>query len=291
MRLLAAADEPVVAKGLTAVDWLQAGIVFAAGLVLGTIVRNVLTRVFREDDDDDPGGAVVAGRLAASVIVLAALVYALGLLDVRLGPLLGAIGIGGIAIAFAAQDILANFMASIILQTRRPFRRGDQILTNDLEGAVEDVNFRTVVLRTYDGERVLVPCAEVLRSPITNYTATGRRRTTLAVGVAYGSDLDRARRVILDAIRGLDGVYERPPAEVHVEAFGESSVDLAVRWWHAPDIATLWRVRTAVATAVHTCLDEAGITIPFPQRVLHFATDDDSGPVRVDLRQPERADT
>ncbi len=87
------------------------------------------------------------------------------MLGVRLGPLFGALGIGGLAIAFAAQSILANFLASIILQTRRPFRRGDQVTTNDCEGVVEDVNFRTVRLRTYAGERVLSFASQLEDSP------------------------------------------------------------------------------------------------------------------------------
>ncbi|MDQ4097935.1 MAG: mechanosensitive ion channel family protein, partial [Actinomycetota bacterium] len=128
-----------------------------------------------------------------------------------------------------------------------------------------------VVLRTYDGERVMVPCAEVLSKPFTNHTVLGRRRTTLEVGIAYDADPSEARKVLLDAIRDVEGVREEPPAEVWVEAFGESSIDLAVRFWHAPDQMTLWRVRSGVGVAVKRALDDAGIAIPFPQRVLHFA--------------------
>ena len=133
---------------------------------------------------------------------------------------------------------------------RRPFRRGDQIETNECEGIVEDVNFRVVVLRTFDGERVLVPCAEVLSKPITNHTALGRRRTTLEVGVGYDADLELAREVLLAAAQGADGVLERPPAEVWVKEFGDSSVTLAVRFWHAPDMASKWRARSLRAPAV-----------------------------------------
>src|SRR5918911_169522 len=103
-------------------------------------------------------------------VVAGGVMYSLSVLGVRLGPLVGALGIGGVALAFAAQTILANFLGSIILQLRRPFRRGDQIATAGCEGTVEDVNFRTVVLRTFDGERVLVPCSQVLSNPITNHT-------------------------------------------------------------------------------------------------------------------------
>ncbi len=184
--------------------------------------------------------------------------------------MLGALGIGGLAVAFAAQSILENLFASVLLQVRRPFRRGDQIATNDIEGTVEDVNFRTVVLRTYDGEKVLIPSSQVLTAPITNFTAKGTRRTTLDVGVAYDTDLAMAQRVLLAAVASVDGVRPEPAPQAWVEQFGESSIDFALRFWHAPDIATLWRVRSGVAMAVKTALDGAGIEIPFPQRTLGF---------------------
>jgi small-conductance mechanosensitive channel len=220
--------------------------------------------------DADKGAAVALGRFVGFVFAATGLVYGLSVLGVRLGPLVGALGIGGLAVAFAAQAILANFLGSIILQLRRPFHRGDQISTNDCEGTVEDVNFRTVVLRTFDGERALVPCAEVLARPIINYTVLGRRRTTLPVAVSYDADLQQVRKVLLEAVTAAEGVLDQPPPDVWVEEFADSGVGLAVRFWHAPDVATLWRVRSEVAVAVKQALDREGIEIPFPQRVLRF---------------------
>ena len=263
-------DEAVVADGLTLADWILAGSVLVGGIVVGRIVRAVLSRRIPDDDVGNRTAELVA-RLVGYLAILGGAVYALATLDVKLGPLLGALGIGGLALAFAAQSILANLIASVILQMRRPFRRGDQIETNGQEGTVEEVNFRTVNLRTFDGERVLVPCAEVLGKPIVNFTQRGRRRTTLPVGIAYTSDLEKVQWLLLDTLRRVEGVLETPAPEVWVEAFGESSIDLSVRFWHRPDIATLWRVRSAVAVAVKGALDDAGVTIPFPQRVVWSA--------------------
>jgi small-conductance mechanosensitive channel len=108
----------------------------------------------------------------------------------------------------------------------------------------------------------------VLDNPIVNYTAKGRRRTTLEIGVAYDADLDKARGVLLDALTNVDGVLDGPRPEVWVESFADSAVTLAVRYWHAPDVATLWRVRNEVAITCKRALDDAGISIPFPQRVI-----------------------
>src|SRR3954470_9862625 len=177
-----------MASDITAGDWIPAASVFVAGLLLGRLLKAGLVRVIRRGDAERAAADAV-GRIVGLVVVVVAIIYALGSIHVRLGPLLGAVGIGGVAIAFAAQSILENFLASVILQIRRPFKRGDQIATNDHEGTVEDVNFRTVVMRTFDGQRVLVPAGEVLKHPIINYTVRGMRRTTLDVGVGYQTDL------------------------------------------------------------------------------------------------------
>jgi small-conductance mechanosensitive channel len=257
--------------GLTAADWIQAGVILLAGIVLAQLIRAVTARMVGSEEGE-LGVAHVVGRLVGYVVLAAALIWALDSLDVRLAPLLGALGIGGLAVAFAAQSILENFFSSIVLRSRRPFRRGDQITTGEHEGTVQEVNFRTVALRTYDGERVLVPCADVLSNPIVNHTAYGRRRTAITVGVAYGTDLRKAQHVLLEATAGVDGVLTAPRApEAWVEQFGESSIDFVLRFWHAPDIATEWRVRSNVAMAVNDALADAGIDIPFPQRVVWFS--------------------
>lgn len=268
----AQAKEAIVGEPLTARDWIVAGAIALVGMAMAKVLTSVVSRAAGRDEGQTAAAEAV-GRAVGLVLAAVSLVYALGVIGVRLGPLVGALGIGGLALAFAGQNILANFLASIILQLRRPFRRGDQISVAGCEGTVDDVNFRTVVLRTFDGERVMVPCAQVLTTPIVNHTTLGRRRTTLSVSVAYDTDLDEALSALRKALRREDGVLDRPDPEVWVESFADSGISLAVRFWHAPDVATLWRTRSDVAVAVKRALDEAGICIPFPQRVLRFADD------------------
>jgi small conductance mechanosensitive channel len=271
-------------EGITTANWLLALAIFVGAIVLSRLVKRI-TASFVQRGDGARSAALLVGRVVGGVVVVGGFVYALQVLGVRLAPVLGALGIGGLALAFAAQSILENLFASVLLQSRRPFRRGDQIATNEIEGTVEDVNFRTVVVRTYAGERVLVPCSQVLNNAIVNFTAGGLRRTTLDVGVAYDTDLDTAQRVLMGAVRSVDGVRAEPVPEVWVEQFNESSIDFALRFWHAPDIATLWRVRSGVAMAVKAALDGAGITIPFPQRTLGFLPS-----ASLDVRAPAAGD-
>ena len=268
LRLLAADQQDLLSEGVTAAGAARSAAVFLVAVVLAVVLRRALVRSVDRQGSRHVGRLL--GRFLSLVVVALGAVYALDLLGVRIGPLLGALGVGGIALAFAAQDILQNLVAGVLLQVRRPFRIGDQIGSGDHEGVVEDINLRTVELTTYDGLTVYLPNAEVLKNPIVNYTRTPHSRTELTVGVAYDTDLERAQEVLIAACRAAQGVQEAPAPEAWVHAFGESSIDIAVRYWHAADIASRWRVRSNVAIAVKRELDAAGMTIPFPQRTLWF---------------------
>lgn len=240
-----------------------------------------------DSGDADRRVGRLTGRFLSLVVVVVGLIYSLGILRVQIGPLLGALGVGGIALAFAAQDILQNFVAGVLLQVRRPFRVRDQISSGDFEGTVIDVNLRTVEMVTYDGLTVYLPNAEVLKKPIVNFTRTPLNRTSMEVGLAYDTDLDQAREVLIAACQGADGVMATPGVEVWVESFGESSINCAVRYWHASDIASRWRVRNSVATAIKRGLDNAGMVVPFPQQTLWFGP----GNTTLGMRQPPAAPT
>lgn len=259
-------------SGLSLADWVWAGSIIIGVVVISFIVRRLLMKMWT--DPESGYAARVVGRLASYVIVVFGFVYALGQVGVSVGPLLGALGVVGLALAFAFQDILENFIAGILMVLRRPFTVGDQITTNDYSGTVEDVTLRSMALRTYAGERVHVPNAMIWKNPIVNHTELGDRRTTLEVGVAYDTDLDHAATVMADAVAGVEGLAVDRPIEVFVHEFGESSIDYVVRFWHHPQRSVEWTVRDRVARALKRALDDAGIEIPFPQRVVHIQRDD-----------------
>lgn len=256
-------------EGLTAWDWIYAGIILAAGILLAVIVNRLLRRLLARAGVEKMAARIV-GRLVGYVVGAAAFGYALASLDIAVAPLVGALGLGGLALAFALQDTLQNFIAGLMLETRRPFRRGDQIRTNDYEGTVEDINLRNTIIRTFDGKKVVIPNSMIMNNPIENWVYYGSRRTTLIVGVAYDTPLPGAKEVIERAVRGAEGVLDFPSPQAFVEEFADSSINFAVHFWHAPGRASVWAVRSAVAIAVKQALDEAAITIPFPQRTIWY---------------------
>lgn len=263
--LAAEQSDKVIGEHLTTSDWITAGAVIAGSLILAVFARRAVTSAIERGDADRPASRL-AGRIVGYVIVAAGVLYAFAALNVKIGPLLAALGVGGVALAFALQDVLSNLLAGIILQTRRPFRRGDQVRLAEFEGVVRDIDLRTVLVETFDGLDVRLPNATVLQNPITNFTRTPTRRTTLVVRVPYDAELEHVQELLLDTVQGVDGVLDRPAPGVFIDAFGEAGVDFSALFWH--DVAAGGPVRTEVAIAIKRALDREGIAMPFPNRTL-----------------------
>ncbi|MGH9088925.1 MAG: mechanosensitive ion channel family protein [Acidimicrobiales bacterium] len=269
--LVAASSSIVATRGLTPWDGLRAGIIVVVTVALALAARRVVMRAFGRDGDGFV--ARMTGRLLAYVVVVAGFVYVLIALHVQIGPLVGALGIGGIALAFALQDILQNLVAGIIIQARRPLRHGDQVQLGTHTGVVRDIDLRTVLVRTFDGLDVYVPNRTVLQNPLVNYTISPNRRITLTVGVGYGADLAVAQRCLVEAVRPIDGVLDDPEPAAWVTSFGTSSIVFAVLMWFPVATHNLWKVQSDAAMAVKKALDAAGIDIPFPQRTVSLEPD------------------
>ncbi len=263
--------EALTGDGLDAWAWATAGIVFVVAIVLSRIAKMIVCRVLQRRLD--PSLAALIGRLLAYLIVIIGFVYALESLGIDIGIVVGALGLAGFALAFALKDILENFVAGVLLQLQRPFRYGDQVEINEHAGTIHDIDTRLVTMITPAGETVKIPSATVIKSDINNYTEQGGRRTTLPIGVAYGTDLRQAKAVLERAVAAADGVRSEPVPEVLLEGFGDSSIDFVVRFWHEPTIAVFWTTRSNVALAINDALAAADITIPFPQRTLWWAGD------------------
>jgi small conductance mechanosensitive channel len=209
----------------------------------------------------------IAAVAAWTVGILLACVIAFP--DLNLGDLIGLLGLSSVAIGFAFQDIFKNFLAGILLLINEPFRLNDQILVNEYEGTVEAINIRSTEIRTYLGERVVIPNAIVFTSPITVLTDRAYRRTDLAIGLDYNTPLERARQVLLMALTDVDGVLDQPAPEVDLVGFGDSSIDFSVRYWTQPQKVHVRQTQSRVIIALKKACDEADFNIPYPIRTLY----------------------
>ena len=200
-------------------------------------------------------------------IVLACVVAFPGL---RLGDIIATLGLGSVAVGFAFQDIFKNFLSGILILIQRPFRIDDQIIIGDYEGTVEQIDIRTTKLRTYRGERVLMPNSEVYTSAIVVNTAYSKRRTDLAVGVDYNTSLPEAKQILQRTIIKVEGVLNKPDPEIDLVGFGDSSMDFVVRYWTKPRKAQVRAAQTEAIIAIKKALDAAEIGIPYPIRTLYY---------------------
>lgn len=246
-------------------------VVFFIFVLLGRLARRIIRNLSDRTDSIDATLASLLGRIVGTLLVIiGVLISAVVIFPTFLpGDLLAGLGITSVAIGFAFKDILQNFFAGLLIMWRRPFKIGDQIRVLDFDGTVEDINMRSTRLKTYDGERAILPNGQVYTSTILVRTAYDRRRLRFVVGIGYGDSIDEARQVIHRVLDGIDGVLPEPGPWVYVSELAPSSVNLTVYFWvHSPQANAL-KVSDEVATKIKLALDEAGIDMPYPHTVVH----------------------
>lgn len=202
----------------------------------------------------------VIGSLFAAVIAFPGL---------ELGDIIATLGLSSVAVGFAFQDIFKNFLAGVLLLLQEPFRIDDQVIIGEYEGTVERIDIRTTQIRTYTGEQVLLPNATVFTSAVQVRTAFESRRTDLGVGVDYNTSLPEATKVLLETIKNIEGVLTSPPPEVDINSFGDSSIDLIVRYWTSPQQKEVRRTQTRAIVAIKKAFDLVNINIPYPIRTVY----------------------
>lgn len=186
--------------------------------------------------------------------------------------LIGALGIGSVAIGFAFKDIFQNLLSGILLLISEPFRIGDQIVSGEYEGTVEDIKIRATTIKTYDGRQVVIPNSDLYTSALTVNTAYKQRRLQVAVGIGYEDDIEAAKAEIMQALDKVDSVSIKSKPSVIATGFGGSSMDLMVRWFiedgtQANKVASIHQVIVEIKKA----LDAAGVNIPFPIRTIDLS--------------------
>ncbi|MDW3220345.1 MAG: mechanosensitive ion channel family protein [Acidimicrobiales bacterium] len=255
---------------VTVEEWVTAGAV-ALGAILGTVLigRVVMAGLTRRLAQPSLAVGLVV-RIVRWTVLLFGFIYAASIVGVQIGPLIGALGLGGLAIALALQPVLQNLFAGVVLQTERPLECGEEITTNGHDGVVVEVTGRAVMLKTFDGELVTIPNSMVLDSPLVNHSREGHRRSRVEVGVAYRSDLPTVTDVLRTAVAAADGVRETPEPTVVARSFADSSIEFQIDFWHRATNQIERETRAAVILSVHAALADAGITIPFPQRDVHL---------------------
>lgn len=236
--------------------------VLAGFVVAGRLVRPAVLWWLRRRRT--PSFARVFARLAQAAMTIVGALLAITVVFPSVQPVdvLAGAGLLTVAAGFAFQDILSNLLAGILLLFRQPFMGGDQIDVDGHQGTVQEINIRETVIKTFDGRKVVIPNSTVYSSAIVVQTGYQHVRSAFAVGIAYESDLARARRVAVEALAPIAGIDDDPPPEALYTELAASTVNLEVRFWSAPHQLELVRAVDKAVEAVKLAFDEAGIEMP-----------------------------
>ncbi len=243
------------------------GTLFAARNFPGLLEFTVLRRLRL-----DPGGSYAIVTLCQYFFVAIGVIAAfsgIGLQWSKLQWLVAALGVG---LGFGLQEIVANFVSGIILLLERPIRVGDVVTVGEASGTVARIRIRATTILTWEKKELVVPNKEFITGRLLNWTLTdAQTRLLINVGIAYGSDVAKALELVMEAAEENENVLEEPKPLVTFESFGDNALSLFLRCYvGALDLRL--PTTTALHEAIYRKLNEAGISIAFPQRDIHLDT-------------------
>lgn len=210
------------------------------------------------------------GNLVGWVLKFILIIVVASRLGIATGSLIALLGAAGLAIGMALQGTLANFAGGILIMLLKPFKIGDLVEAQGGLGTVRQIHIFNTIIETPDLKTVIIPNGALMNGNITNFHENGLIRVELVVGIAYDADIDQARKLLIETMEGINGVLQDPAPFVDVLELGDSSVNLAVR----PHCKTddYWDVYMETTRKCKIALDNAGISIPFPQRDIHIVS-------------------
>ncbi|WKK79666.2 mechanosensitive ion channel family protein [Marivirga arenosa] len=244
-------------------------LIFVIGRILISYIMKGIKKAFKKSELDVSLASFLTSFLRFVFYIALVLVIAQSI-DIKIAALLGVLGAAGLAIGLALQGSLSNFAGGILILITKPFKVDDIIEAQGHMGVVEKIDILHTHLRTFDNQLIIIPNGGLANSSVKNATAKDTRRAELNVGVAYGSDLQKVREIILGVLSKDDRINPDPEPVVKFTNFGDSSLDLSVRVWTSTD--NLWPVYFDNMEAINNEFVKQNIEIPFPQRDIHMRT-------------------
>lgn len=253
-------------------DLILAAIVLIVGIFLTRRIRSYFLKLIGRFSKQITVNRLLA-NLATAIFFLGILFIVLSILglDTALTTLLGTAGVAGLAVGLALQDPIVNLFSGVMMTARTFFKIGDLVETNGFTGIIEKISLRSTVLKTFQGQEVVLPNKDVYQNPLKNYSVSGERRVDLSCGVSYGDDLKVVKEVAVQAIESVVERNEQKPVEFFYTDFGDSSINFNLRFWlrHTSQ-KTYLQAQSESIMALKLAFDKNDITIPFPIRTLDF---------------------
>ncbi len=244
--------------------------IFVAFVFLGKISKKISRKILDKSNVTEAASKLIANLILLVFVSLGALAALSAMkLDKTVASLLAGAGLLGIALGFAFQNLASNVISGVLLAIGKPFKIGDYIETEGARGIVKDIKLRSIEIDGTDGQIYYVQSKDALEKPLINYSTKGIRRIELKCGVAYDSDLEKTRELVLEAVKKSPFVLRDKPAEFYYSEFADSSINFSVRFWIKYSLPR--HEREAISEAIISIkkiFDENGIVIPFPIQTL-----------------------
>jgi len=242
-------------------NFLTALAIFLLSLYLARLIGNLLKNALNKRNTSVGVTHILSQTLRWTIVTFGIISALQRFFDVT--AFLAGLGIIGFTIGFALQDVMKNFAAGIILLIQKPFREGDAITVTDFDGTVLSIDLRTTEIKTFDGRIVILPNADVLSHAIVNYTRADRRRVEIPISVAYSSNPEQVRGIILELISSVPGFVSEPAPQVAFHTFNDLSMGLTVYFWIDTKLTNPVVARDVAITKIKAAFEKQNVKIPY----------------------------
>lgn len=260
-------EKIIDALSLYGMKILAAVIIIVVGFWVAKRIKNCFVKSLQKKEVDPTLIGFFSSMLHGGLVIFV-VIAAIGKLGVQTTSFVAVIGAAGLAVGLALQGSLSNFASGVLLILFKPFQAGDFINAGGETGVVVEVGILTTEMKTGDNVKIIMPNSSIMGGAITNVSAHPTRRIDMVVGVGYGDDLNKAKKVMEDLLAADERVLKDPAVTIAVSNLGDSTVDFVVRPW--VNSSDYWAVKFDFNKAVKEKFDEEGISIPYPQSDVHM---------------------
>ena len=241
-------------------------IVLIIGLFIIGIINGTLKRRFEKRDMDLSLRKFLKSMISITLKAMLFIAVA-GMLGVEMTSFIAVLGAAGFAIGMALSGTLQNFAGGVMLLLFKPFKTGDYIEAQGYAGTVNEIQLFNTILKTPDNRTIIIPNGGLSTNSMINYSTEQRRRVDFVFGIAYGDDVDKARKVLIKLINDDERILKDPEPFIVVSELADSSVNIVVRVW--AEAANYWGIHFDLIENVYKTFDKEGLNIPFPQMDVH----------------------
>lgn len=247
-------------------------------LIIGNWVAKLISNGLRkalEKRKIEPSLIGFVTALVHAALVAFVIIAALGKVGIQTTSFVAILGAAGLAIGLALQGSLSNFAAGVLIIIFKPYKVGDYVVAGGAEGSVEDIGIFTTTVVTLDNRTQIIPNAVATSGVIENYTKKGTRRLDLVAGVSYGDDIKKVKEILQDILDKDPRILKDPAPTIGLMEMADSSINFAFRPW--VKVEDYWDRFFDLQEQIKIRFDEAGVTIPFPQRDVHLFQEQQQG--------------